>query len=395
MPKFSKYILNETPFYGVNNTYYYIYKIICNIDNTYYFGKCSRTDLRYAGSGKILKEYYLKYPIENFTKIIIKFYKNEAELCEAEKNIIGNLWIDDPLCLNKMPGGYGSFKNMVLVRNKITNKIESIHKDIFNKNKNIYEGYHKNKINVKNKITNKIETINKDDFNNELYETLNKNKLVLINKKTKLCEVLDTLSDFYKNNKDNYYSPSLNKIQVFDLNLNQKILIDKKDYNSDIHVKYIPVYNKILNIHEYIRMDKFDKKIYSGNTKNMVTVAYKNDKDKNFFLITKEEFYKNKNAYITAANNYVTCFDIDKNKYVCVQKDEFYKFKNIKYYTANSYNKKFKNLTHNKFMMTAYDLELKKYVHISKDEYQKNKNIRYYHPTSLKLKEIIKNEKNK
>ena len=45
--------------------------------------------------------------------------------------------------------------------------------------------------------------------------------------------------------------------------------------------------------------------------------------------------------------------------------------------------------------MTAYDLELKKYVHISKDEYQKNKNIRYYHPTSLKLKEIIKNEKNK
>lgn len=99
----------------MNKKYYYTYKITLLVGEQkdhYYYGKHSTNNLddNYRGSGRILVHYYRKYGhIENKTykKEILQFFKNDEELNEAERNLIGELYKTDPLCLNlKQGGGY-------------------------------------------------------------------------------------------------------------------------------------------------------------------------------------------------------------------------------------------------------------------------------------------------
>lgn len=62
----------------------------------------------YAGSSTRLRLYFkthTKYPGVTFIKEIICFCNDANSLNESEELIIGNLWQDDPMCLNLMPGG--------------------------------------------------------------------------------------------------------------------------------------------------------------------------------------------------------------------------------------------------------------------------------------------------
>lgn len=62
----------------------------------------------YSGSSTRLKLYFkthTKYPGVTFVKEILGFYDDANTLNEAEREIIGNLWKDDIMCLNLMPGG--------------------------------------------------------------------------------------------------------------------------------------------------------------------------------------------------------------------------------------------------------------------------------------------------
>lgn len=92
---------------------YYIYKITLlkgSLSGKYYFGQHRTKNINdgYAGSGRIIKDYYKKYgKIEGVTYIkkIINFYNSETELNKAEELIIGDKYVSDLLCINIRPGG--------------------------------------------------------------------------------------------------------------------------------------------------------------------------------------------------------------------------------------------------------------------------------------------------
>ena len=103
--------INTRTFYmGQRNLkkYYYLYKITNLINGKYYYGMHSTNDLddNYMGSGKLLKEAYNKYGIENFKKEIIQYCDSFDELSNLEKTIVNELLIKDPNCYNLIEGGY-------------------------------------------------------------------------------------------------------------------------------------------------------------------------------------------------------------------------------------------------------------------------------------------------
>ena len=60
----------------------------------------------YTGSGKLLRKYKRKYT-DQFEKVIIQTYENEAEAYYAEEILIGDWW-ESKYSLNLKPGGKGA-----------------------------------------------------------------------------------------------------------------------------------------------------------------------------------------------------------------------------------------------------------------------------------------------
>lgn len=93
--------------------YYYTYKINLlkgSLVNKYYLGKHQTENLddNYAGSGRIIKNYFNKYGKiegETYTKEIINYYDNAADLDAGEFELIGNLYETDNNCINLRAGG--------------------------------------------------------------------------------------------------------------------------------------------------------------------------------------------------------------------------------------------------------------------------------------------------
>ena len=88
--------------------YHYIYKITNKIDGKFYIGKRSSKipNDDYYGSGTHIKRAIQKYGKENFIKEIIE-YNQSAEINSIrEKEIIGNLFLENN-CYNIKPGGSG------------------------------------------------------------------------------------------------------------------------------------------------------------------------------------------------------------------------------------------------------------------------------------------------
>ena len=84
-------------------TYRYIYKITCtagDMKGHFYYGQHTTTNIndKYKGTGKLILEYYKKYPYD-YIKEIIAYYNTEEELNNAEYDIIKEN-INDPLCMN-------------------------------------------------------------------------------------------------------------------------------------------------------------------------------------------------------------------------------------------------------------------------------------------------------
>ena len=104
----------------MENKWYYIYKItlLCGkLANHYYYGMHKRNSLdidpmddKYYGSGKIVNNYYEKYPFEQGVtaiKEIIEYNDTKKKNAEREDYYIGDKWLTDPLCLNLKAGGIG------------------------------------------------------------------------------------------------------------------------------------------------------------------------------------------------------------------------------------------------------------------------------------------------
>jgi hypothetical protein len=98
----------------------YIYKIINKLNGRWYIGKHNGSNPNYMGSGKLLKQAYKKYGIENFEKTIL-----ETCLTEQELNIKEKEWIDksnaltDPLSYNLVEGGTGGDRSKFISYNSI------------------------------------------------------------------------------------------------------------------------------------------------------------------------------------------------------------------------------------------------------------------------------------
>lgn len=94
--------------------FYYCYKIILTagtLRGKYYIGKriYRGKDINkdpYKGSGKIIKNYYKRFP-NAYKKEIIAFCNDSDELSKKEYELIGDKWEVDPMCLNLKPGGEG------------------------------------------------------------------------------------------------------------------------------------------------------------------------------------------------------------------------------------------------------------------------------------------------
>ena len=89
---------------------HYIYKIIflCGKPGRYYLGKHSgQLDDCYAGSGSFCKAYYKKYGKKlgkTYIKEILEINPNKKVNALREKEIIGDLYKSDPLCMNFIKG---------------------------------------------------------------------------------------------------------------------------------------------------------------------------------------------------------------------------------------------------------------------------------------------------
>lgn len=105
--------------------YHYFYKITNKIDGKFYYGVHNTDNLEdgYSGSGKILKLAYKKYGIENFEKVIEKFFDSEDEAFNYEREIVNEEMIKDPNCYNAQIGGkYFNTIGMVAVKDSEGNK---------------------------------------------------------------------------------------------------------------------------------------------------------------------------------------------------------------------------------------------------------------------------------
>ena len=93
----------------------YIYKITClkgSFNNHYYIGKRAprHENEKYYGSGHLIQDYFKKYGAiegETFIKEIIEYNADKETNSIREREIIGDKWRTDPLCLNLKQGGSG------------------------------------------------------------------------------------------------------------------------------------------------------------------------------------------------------------------------------------------------------------------------------------------------
>ena len=91
-----------------NNKYHYAYKTIRLETGEYYYGIHSTNDLNdgYQGSGNRIQ--YLLSKNEFLITGIIEFFNSRSDALLFERQLVTKETINDPLCLNLVPGGAGT-----------------------------------------------------------------------------------------------------------------------------------------------------------------------------------------------------------------------------------------------------------------------------------------------
>lgn len=102
--------------------YYTIYKITNKLNGKFYIGKHQTKNLDdgYMGSGKLIRAAIKKYGLKNFEKEILHIFETEAEMNEAEANLV----VIGEDSYNLCRGGQGGFgyinENGLSVLNRLT-----------------------------------------------------------------------------------------------------------------------------------------------------------------------------------------------------------------------------------------------------------------------------------
>lgn len=91
--------------------FYTVYKTTNTITKEYYIGIhiTSNPNDSYMGSGKGIKESIFRYGLEFFNKEVLFSFRRKEDMIKKEKELVNRSTISDPLCLNRMIGGYGGF----------------------------------------------------------------------------------------------------------------------------------------------------------------------------------------------------------------------------------------------------------------------------------------------
>ncbi len=91
--------------------YHFIYKVTNLINRKFYIGMHSTDNLNdgYLGSGNRISRSIKKYGKENFKLEILEFLIDRQLLSQKEKELITEITLQDPLCMNLRPGGEGGF----------------------------------------------------------------------------------------------------------------------------------------------------------------------------------------------------------------------------------------------------------------------------------------------
>lgn len=93
--------------------YHYIYKTTCKVTSKFYVGMHSTDNLEdgYIGSGKRLKYSIRKHGLDNHVNEILEFLPDRSSLKSREKEIVNEMFLEDPLCMNLQLGGGGGFSS--------------------------------------------------------------------------------------------------------------------------------------------------------------------------------------------------------------------------------------------------------------------------------------------
>ena len=135
---------------------HYTYKTICVVTNDYYLGKRSTdkklVDDDYLGSGNLIKKSIEKYGEKNHIKEILKIFPTEKLAFQEEKQLITKYDLDNPKCMNLMPGGQGGFISDKQQYNRSTAGGQAFAKKLNDKNSDIYKAHSKRTTKVNNEM---------------------------------------------------------------------------------------------------------------------------------------------------------------------------------------------------------------------------------------------------
>ena len=95
--------------------YHFIYKTTCLLNDNYYVGMHSTSNLEdgYLGSGKRLHYAIRKHGKENFKREILDFCDSKISLKRRESELVNDDLLKDPKCINLQHGGGGGISGEV------------------------------------------------------------------------------------------------------------------------------------------------------------------------------------------------------------------------------------------------------------------------------------------
>lgn len=108
--------------------YYCLYEIRNILNDKIYVGvhKTKNLDDGYMGSGKVIRRAIEKHGVENFTKVILETFEDDASMYAREKEVVTDEFLDREDTYNLRRGGTGGFDFI----NKVGANIYEGHADI-------------------------------------------------------------------------------------------------------------------------------------------------------------------------------------------------------------------------------------------------------------------------
>lgn len=113
--------------------YHFIYKTVCNVNNKFYIGMHSTSNLEdgYMGSGKVIRYSLIKYGKQAHTFEILEIKEDRESVRLREKEIVNSELLKDPLCMNIHLGGVGFEEHSQKSKDQISKGLKKSYSEIY------------------------------------------------------------------------------------------------------------------------------------------------------------------------------------------------------------------------------------------------------------------------